>query len=69
MSADVFKFIRHKYHITFLKKRFWAYSSVSFHKFPKTVKDKADELNYYLLLEHAVRGDEGEGEEEEMKNP
>lgn len=35
-----------------------AYSSVSFHKLPKTVKDNAYELNYYLiLLEHAVRKD------------
>lgn len=33
-----------------------AYSSVSFHKLPKTVNDNAYELNYYLLLlEHAVR--------------
>lgn len=44
--------------ISHFKKSFLgADSSVSFHKFPKTVKDNADELNYYLLLEHAVRKD------------
>lgn len=58
MLAVLFKFTRHKYHITIKKSFGRAYSSVSFHKFPKTVKDNADELNYHLLLlEHAARKD------------